>query len=256
MIVAVLQARMGSSRLPGKVLMPILGEPMLARQIERLQRCKCLDRLVVATTSQRQDDAIAELCERVEVPSFRGDINDVLDRLYHAALRFEPTAVVRLTGDCPLTDPNIIDRLVEFYGSNRFDYASNTLRPTWPDGLDAEICSFTALSRAWVEAALPPEREHVTPFIYNRPDEFRLGSLENERDISGLRWTVDEAVDFAFVTAVYEALYPGNPAFDTAAILALLDERPDLAAINAGIGRNEGLARSLCVDGAAPAGKH
>ncbi len=244
MLLALLQARTGSTRLPGKVLLPILGRPMIERQIERLRRSRRIERFLVATSTHAEDDALAALCGRIGVPCFRGSLDDVLDRFYQAAKAHGAKHILRLTGDCPLADPLEIDRLVDFYFEGRFDYASNCLEPSFPDGLDAEIFSYETLERAWREARLPSEREHVTLYIVTHGEKFRLGSLRAARDLSHLRWTVDEPEDYEFVRRVYETLYPKNPAFGTEDLLALLDAEPALARINARFKRNEGLERS------------
>lgn len=244
MILGVLQARTSSSRLPSKVMLPVAGAPMLARQIERLQRAKRMDALVLATSDQPEDDCVAELAESAGIGSYRGSLDDVLDRFYRAAAPHAPSHVVRVTGDCPLADWEVIDRAIAFAVDGGYDYASNTLTPTWPDGLDVEVTTFAALETAWREAVRPLEREHVMPFITSRPDRFRLGSLESVRDLSALRWTVDEPRDYEFVCRVYDALYPHNSAFTTADVLALLDAQPELAGLNTGIIRNEGLLKS------------
>jgi spore coat polysaccharide biosynthesis protein SpsF len=248
MILGILQARASSRRLPGKVLKPLLGRPMLERQIERLGRARRLDRLTVATSTDTSDDAIAELCARIGIDCFRGSLGDVLDRFYRAALAAKPDMVVRLTGDCPLTDPAVIDALIDLHRAGSFDYSSNAQVRTYPDGLDAEIMQLATLETAWREATLPSEREHVTPFIHRRPERFRLGSLTQTPDRSHLRWVVDDPQDFVFVTAIYEALYPPNPAFTSADILDLLARRPDIAALMGGAATNEGYARSLAAD--------
>ena len=245
MIVGILQARLSSSRLPGKVLKPILGEPMLARQIERLKRSRTLERLIVATSTEPEDEAVAEAARLCGIDAHCGALDDVLDRIYQAAAPHEPVLIVRLTGDCPLADWNIVDQVVDFARQGDFDYASNTLNPTWPDGLDVEVLKFNALECAWKEARLVTEREHVTPFLYNHPERFKLGNLENDRDLSGLRWTVDEPEDFDFVTQIYTALYPANSAFTSDDILTYLSENPEIVAINASIERNEGYAQAL-----------
>ena len=244
-ILGILQARVSSSRLPGKVLKPILGKPMLLHQLDRVRRARTLDALVVATSTDPSDDPIAELCAAAGVKCFRGSLNDVLDRFYQAALEFEPEHIVRLTGDCPLADPGIIDGLVEFYLAGSFDHAGNAVEPMFPDGLDAEILRFSALESAWREAALPSQREHVTPFIHQQPDRFRIGSYRNDVDLSHLRWTVDEPADFDLVERIYAALYPSKPDFTTADILDLLKRQPDLVQLNNGIRRNQGYERSL-----------
>lgn len=245
MIVGIIQARMSSTRLPGKVLLPLAGAPMLARQIERLRRARKIDRLMIATTTNADDDPIENLAEEIGIPIYRGSRDDVLDRYYQAARPLGPTHVVRLTADCPLCDWGLIDTLVDFGLERDCDYASNTLRPTWPDGLDAELIRFAALEESWNDASSPVQREHVTPFIIARPRRFSQAGLENDLDLSAMRWTVDEPRDYAFVAEIYDALYPAKPAFTTEDILGLLRERPELAEINLGIERNEGLKRSL-----------
>jgi spore coat polysaccharide biosynthesis protein SpsF len=245
MISGILQARMSSTRLPGKVLLPILGKPMLERQIERVLRASSIDRLIVATTTEGADDAIASLAAELGIDTYRGSVDDVLDRFYRAAAPSRPSHVVRLTADCPLADWTLIDQAVQRALSGGFDYVSTALKPTWPDGLDAEVVAFEALETAWREARSLVEREHVTPFIVNQPHRFRHASIDSVVDLSAMRWTVDEPRDFEFVSRVYEALYPSDPAFTTEDVLALLRQKPQLMEINQGIERNEGLWRSI-----------
>lgn len=245
MILAVLQARMSSSRLPGKVLKPLLGVPMLLRQIERIRRAKSIDTLLVATSSDASDDAIADLCRVNSVECFRGSLNDVLDRFYQIASQLRPEHVMRLTGDCPLIDPEVIDQVADFYHTGNYDYASNAVEPTFPDGLDVEIFRFACLEAAWNEARRASEREHVTLFIYTRPERFRIGYFKIKTNLSHFRWTVDEPADFDFVSEVYQALYPTNPRFTMHDVLRYLDAHPEVAMVNAGTKRNEGLMRSL-----------
>jgi spore coat polysaccharide biosynthesis protein SpsF len=244
-ILAVLQARATSRRLPGKVLQPILGRPMLAHQIVRIQRCQTIDHLLLATSEEDADTAVAEIAMQTGIACYRGSLDDVLDRFYRAAQPVAPDYVVRLTGDNPLTDSQIIDRVVNFTLQGQYDYGANILKPTWPDGLDCEVISFAALEAAWREATDPLDREHVTPFIYRHPDRFRLGNLVNDVDLSGLRWTVDNAEDFEFVSRVYKALYPRKPDFATADILSLLADHPELSALNDHIPRNAGYFEAL-----------
>lgn len=254
MIVAILQARVSSTRLPSKVLMPILGEPMLSRQIERVKRSARIDRLIVATSTDPSDNPIEALCQAKGVACFRGSLDDVLDRFYQAARQYAPAHVVRLTGDCPLADPQLIDRLVSFYLEGGYDYASSAVEPTFPDGLDVEVFCFSCLESIWHEAVLPSHREHVTLSIYQQPQRFRIGSFKDAKDLSHLRWTVDEPADFELVTEIYETLYPARPDFTTADILALLDEKPWLATMNTRFKRNEGLEKSLEKDRQYPHG--
>lgn len=217
MILAILQARMSSTRLPGKVLMPLMGEPMLLRQIERIQRSSLIDKLIIATSDQPEDAPVAALWP----DSFRGSLNNVLDRYYQAALPYDPDYVVRLTGDCPLADWGVIDRCIQVAYDH--GYASNTINPTFPDGLDVEVFHSDALWEAWNEATDPYDLEHVTPYMKRDSD---VRSFENDVDLSHLRWTVDTPEDFAFVTSVYETLYPSNPAFTTADILEMANVCP------------------------------
>jgi spore coat polysaccharide biosynthesis protein SpsF len=247
-VLAILQARMTSSRLLAKVLQPILGRPMLSRQIERLRRCTMIDKLLVATSDDPSDQPIAELCAAESVACYRGSLNDVLDRYYQAAKLILPSHVVRLTGDCPLTDPRVIDSTIQFYLQGDYDFVSNAIEPTFPDGLDAAVFSFQVLEQAWREAQLPSEREHLTLFIRYRPKRYRIGSYKDSLDRSDMRWTVDEAADLAFVRKVYERLYPDKPDFDSADIYRLLKQQPELQAVNDGVVRNEGLWRSLQQD--------
>jgi spore coat polysaccharide biosynthesis protein SpsF (cytidylyltransferase family) len=247
-ILGILQARTSSSRLPGKVLLPILGQPMLALQLARLARCREIDRLIVATSTDRSDDALTELCQRLDVACYRGSLDDVLDRFFQAAKPYQPQHVVRLTGDCPLTDPALIDELILFHIAQDNDYTSNCHEPSLPDGLDAEVMRMSALETAWREAHLPSEREHVTPYLRKHPDRFRIGSWKHPIDLSHHRWTVDEPEDFLFVSAVYEALYPNDPAFGMQEVLTLMAHQPQLKGINARFRRNEGFEKSLCED--------
>ena len=248
MILAVLQARMSSTRLPGKVVKPILGRPMLIRQIERIQRAKCIDQFIVATSNHPDDSEIEELCNAEKINCFRGAMDDVLDRIYKAALCVHPKYVIRLTGDCPLVEPDIIDKLVQYFLEKEFDYASNTINPTWPDGLDVEIMGYECLEKSWKEAKLLSEREHVTPYIYNHPEKFNIGSFENEKDLSHMRWTVDEPADFELINKIYENLYIDNSNFTITNILELLENNPELLNINNEIKRNEGYSKSLIND--------
>lgn len=244
MIGAIIQARLSSSRLPGKVLKPILGRPMLELQLERIQRIEGLDNVIVATSDRDEDTAIADLCTKLGVSCFRGDLDDVLARFYHCAKENKLEHIIRLTGDCPILDPTIVSELIEYYQHGEFDYCNNFEACTYPDGLDCEIFSFAALEQAFRLAKKPSEREHVTPYIRNHPD-LNKGEIKGDEDISHLRWTVDNPEDFELITAVYENLYQNNPSFDTAAVLALIEKRPDLATINTHIVRNEGMLKSL-----------
>ncbi|MDZ4374992.1 MAG: glycosyltransferase family protein [Phenylobacterium sp.] len=223
MNLAVLQARMSSSRLPGKVLAPILGQPMIARQVERLRRARRIDELVVATSVDPSDDPLAEACADLGVTVFRGPLQDVLSRFCQVLeARPQARAMVRLTADCPLADWTLIDALIERHHDTGADYTSNNLpERTYPHGLDAEIVRPAALLRAGREATDPYEREHVMPFLYRRPDEHRLVGVSRSPSLAHLRWTVDYPEDLAFVREVYRRLYPSKPAFGVEDIVAL-----------------------------------
>lgn len=252
MIMAIVQARMGSSRLSGKVLKMICNKTMLELQLERVQRASSIDMIIVATTQEAQDDSIALLCEKQGLKSYRGSENDVLDRYYQAARYYKADAndnIIRITADCPLIDPEVIDELIALFTKKKVDYASNIDPPTFPDGLDVEIFKFGVLEKAWHEARLKSEREHVTPYIRNHPELFSRVNLENNRaDLSNLRWTVDEPEDFEFIKVIYEALYPVNPTFTTDDILHFLNENTCLSELNTKFSRNAGYDKSLRED--------
>lgn len=248
MILAVLQARASSSRLPGKVLRPLLGKPMILRQIERLRRSRRIEHLVLATSIDASDDVLADAVSKAGIEVSRGSLDDVLDRFVQAVAPHQPDWIVRLTGDCPLADPDVIDHVIASTISADADYGSNALEPTYPDGLDVEVIRATVLDAVACEPRTTAEREHVTLGIYRQPERFRLHSVKSDRDLSAFRWTVDEPRDFALVERIYQELYPVNPAFVTADVLALLERDPELASLNTGLQRNEGLAKSIAVE--------
>jgi spore coat polysaccharide biosynthesis protein SpsF len=245
----ILQARMGSTRLPGKVMADLSGKPLLARVIERAQAIRGIDQVVVATTIAERDRPLLDLARRYGAEAFAGSEDDVLDRYYQAAQAFGAEVLVRLTADCPLLDPAVSERVLARFRQGDVDYACNTLPPTFPDGLDTEVFSFAILERAWQEAKLTSEREHVTPYIWKNPAKFRQANVLNEVDLSSLRWTVDEPQDLRFVRAVYARLHhEGASLFGMADILTLLEREPGLDNINTGFVRNEGYAKSLRED--------
>jgi spore coat polysaccharide biosynthesis protein SpsF len=248
MILAILQARMSSTRLPGKVLRPVLGVPMLARQIERLQRAQRIDKLILATSRDASDDAIEACCRELGIDCYRGSLDDVLDRFVQAARPFAPEHVVRLTADCPLTDPALIDQLIALHLAQAADYSTNANPASFPDGLDAEVIRFAVLEQAWREAQQGSEREHVTLYIVNRRAQFQVEVLSSAVDLSALRWTVDEPDDLELVEKIYAALYAQKPQFDMHDVLRLLDAQPELRTWNTTHRRNEGLAKSLAAD--------
>jgi spore coat polysaccharide biosynthesis protein SpsF len=245
--VAIIQARMSSIRLPDKIMADIIGKPMLSHVVNRAQQAKHLDLVVVATSVHPQDDLVVTFCRKEGIPYFRGSLDDVLDRYYHAARHYDADVVVRLTADCPLLDPSVIDQIVQVFRSGQYDYVSNTIQPTYPDGLDTEVFRFDVLEQTWREARLKSEREHVTPYIKKQTALFRLHNVENDQDLSSLRWTVDRPEDLEFVRAVYGYLSK-TASFGVNEVLSLIEEHPELPMINAGFERNEGYIKSLRED--------
>lgn len=244
-VVAIIQARMSSSRLPGKVLKPIMGRPMLTLLMERLNRATQLDAYLVATSDGLEDDPIEELCNEKAYPCYRGALEDVLDRYYNAARQLGARHIVRITADCPLLDWTLLDKIVLCHLEGGYDYTSNALLPTYPDGLDIEVMTYEALELSWREAKMSSEREHVTQFIQDRPSRFKLKSFQAGQDLSHIRLTVDNPEDFKVVETIYNALYPQDKCFDTNAIITFLKRNPDVLKLNVHLHRNEGFIKSL-----------
>lgn len=236
-IILIVQARMGSSRLPGKILREVLDKPLLAYEIERLRCVSKADEVVIATTENPIDQAVVDFCHHEQVPIFRGSEEDVLDRYYCAAKAFNADVIVRVSGDCPLIDPNVVDQVIQYYLDHYPDYSyvSNTLERTFPRGMDVEVFTFDALMKAAKEASLPEEREHVTPYLYCHPDLFDIGSIVQVSDRSNNRWTVDTEEDFQLIDKIIRGLYPIKPNFTMEDILDILKIHPDWKAINAHI---------------------
>jgi spore coat polysaccharide biosynthesis protein SpsF len=234
MIVAVLQARMSSARLPGKVMAPLAGEPMIVRQLERIRRARTLTKIIVATSRDASDDPLAQHLTLRGQLVFRGPLDDVLGRVTQAVRQHTAggscTHVVRLTADCPLNDPELIDEAVRLALNSRAAYTSNCERRTYPDGLDVEVIAADALFTAAAEATDRYDREHVTPFVRTRPERFPQAHVTQPRDRSALRWTVDTPEDLAFVRRAYEALLPRDPAFTSQDVLDWLGETERAAA--------------------------
>ncbi|MFT4927992.1 MAG: spore coat polysaccharide biosynthesis protein SpsF [Phenylobacterium sp.] len=248
MNIAILQARMSSTRLPGKVLMPIVGQPMLALQIERLRRAKQIDKLVVATSNQPEDNAIAQLCQSIGVECYQGSLDNVLDRFYQIAskhctsntARTSKSAnaadsddhIIRLTADCPLACPIVLDEVVAKHIEQQNDYTTNAVAHSYLDGLDVEVLTFRALQLSWQNATTAHEKEHVTPYVIERPQQFSFSHISCEADYSKHRWTVDYFEDFELVKFVYESLYSVDNQFSTDDVLQLLAQHPDIYALN------------------------
>jgi spore coat polysaccharide biosynthesis protein SpsF len=244
----ILQARMGSSRLPGKVLMPLVaGKGALELMLERLAFAERLEGIVVATSDREKDRPIVELCRKKGTECFRGSETDVLDRFYRAAVAFGPVeVVVRLTADCPLVEPSMVDRVVERLVSTGVDYASNIHPPTYPDGLDVEALRFGVLERLQREVSMPKEREHVTLHIRKHPERFKTTNAACEENLSHLRWTLDTREDLALLQKIFEHCYPKNPRFGMKGVLAYLGEHPEVSAPNA---RRSGSGRPAIGEG-------
>lgn len=229
-VVAIVQARMGSTRLPGKVLRDVQGHPMLWYVVQRARGAETVDEVVVATTTEPADEVIVDFCREHRIGCFRGSEDDVLDRYYQAARQHGAKIVVRITSDCPLIDPEIVDKTVQAFLDRPPDYASNTMVRTYPRGLDTEVMSFRALELAWRQARQPYQRSHVTPYIYENPGQFRILSVTGEVDHSACRWTVDTPEDLEFVRAVYARM--DGEEFLWSDVLRLIEREPELAEIN------------------------
>jgi spore coat polysaccharide biosynthesis protein SpsF len=235
--VAIIQARMGSTRLPGKVLKPILGKPMLWHIADRLSHVQGLQGVAVATSDQPEDEPIRRFCQEAGISSFAGSEKDVLDRFFKAAVEFHADPALRITGDCPLVDPELVGSLLKLYQSSHCDHVGIATgagavflkQGRFPDGLDAECLSFSTLQRAWREATDPRDREHVTSYIWRHPDLFKLGVLEADNDYSDMRWTVDNAEDLEVIREIYRALYREKEPFLMNDILKYLAGHPELA---------------------------
>ena len=247
-ITTIIQARIGSSRLPKKVLSDIEGRSMLWHLVNRLKNSKFSPEIIIATTISDLDKEILRLAKDLGVKGNAGSIDDVLDRFYQTALKYKLDIIVRITADCPLMDPLVFDKVIQFFLDGDYDYATNTLPPTFPDGLDVEVFTFETLKKAWKEAKLASEREHVTPYIRKNPQIFKLGNIISELDLSEMRWTVDEKEDLQFIMEIYNNLYNKKEVFLMDDILNLLKEKPELLKINDQYERNEGYLKSLKED--------
>ncbi|GHD52459.1 spore coat protein [Thalassobaculum fulvum] len=240
-VAAVIQARMTSTRLPGKVLLRAAGREMLAHQIDRVRRARSVEAICIATTTNADDDPVAALAGREGVAVFRGSEHDVLGRFVGAAGLVGADIAVRLTGDCPLTDPELVDAVVGVFRSAEppVDYASNSFPRTWPIGLDVEVASMAALRTAAAEADDPYDREHVMPFLYRQPQRFRTAGYPAPEDLTGHRWTLDEASDYELIKRILEALLPVNPEFGWRDVIALLEAHPQWRIVNAGVAQKQ-----------------
>lgn len=235
-IVAIIQARMGSTRLPGKVLKLVNRKPLLAYQLERLKSSKFIDEIVISTTTKKSDDEIEAFCIKNSVSYYRGSETDVLERYYETAVKFQADIIIRITSDCPLIDSQVVDKVIKYYIDNQnLDYVANTIHRTYPRGLDTEVFSFKALKHVHSKAFLERDREHVTAYFYSSNGKFKIGSVQNDKDYSKYRWTVDTAEDFELIKLIIETLYNRIPNFGMIDVINLMEQKPDLYYINSHI---------------------
>lgn len=241
--IAIIQARMSSSRLPGKVLLDIAGKPMLARVVERTRRARTVDDVLIATTTDATDDPIEDFCREHGYLVYRGSMFDVLDRFYQAARQARAEVIVRVTADCPVIDPGVIDQTVDAFWQQAADFACNRLPPPWkrtfPIGLDTEVCSFAGLERAWKEAQQAFEREHVMPYFYDQEGRFKVVVVDSEEDYGAYRWTVDTAEDLRLLREIF-GRFNGDDTFTWLDVLNLVQREPELLAINASVQHKSG----------------
>ena len=244
MIGCIIQARMGSSRLPGKVMMELdRGKSVLDYVMDQLSFSRLIDKKIIATTDLEQDDVIEQTADRLNYECFRGSAENVLDRYYQCSKKYHINNILRLTSDCPIIDPQIVDKVIEMYLTGKYDYVSNTLVKTFPAGTDVEIFSFELLEKAWKNGTLSSEKEHVTPHIRNRKIDCRLGNLENTNDESHFRWTLDRSEDLELIKQIIKNI--DKKPILLKHILNLLSKKPELVKINAHIHPNEGMLKSL-----------
>lgn len=246
-VIAIIQARMSSSRLPGKVLLPLAGVPVLNHVVLRTQSCKTIDKVMIATSIDLSDDAIEKYCRQLNFDLYRGSLLDVLDRYYQCAKSVNAKTIVRITADCPVIDPTVLDAVVTGFLAGSYDYYS--LSGEFPDGLDCEVISFKALEKAWGNASLPSEREHVCPYIHtSHKSEFKTGGLELFSGLQHMRWTLDEPNDYELLKIIFDSLYKPGKIFLTNNILLEFQKNPEWLYINQAISRNAGYQKSLAQD--------
>ncbi len=244
----IIQARCGSSRLPGKVLLPLVGVTVMEHVVKRAQKANFIDKVILATTTKEEDQQLVNLAEKLGISVYCGSESDVLDRYYQAAKQYKVNHIVRITSDCPVIDPQVVDKVVHTYFKEKVDYCSNTLTESYPDGEDVETFSFAALEKAWQEAKLPSEREHVTPYIKKHSEMFKLYAVSNGENLGDHRWTLDREEDYKFLEILFEEFYPKNPYFGMPEILEFINQNPQIKEINKHIPPNEGYLKSLQED--------
>lgn len=240
---AIIQARMGSTRFPEKILKCLNEKTVLEHIIKRTQDSD-VDICIVATTSNERDDVVEELCEKNNIPCFRGSESDVLERFYQCAEAFQLDVIVRITADDPLKDTGIINKAIALLVNNNYDYVSNTIKPTYPEGIDVEVFTFEALKKTYREASLPSEHEHVTPYIWKNDNIFNVYNFENDINLSDMRWTMDTQDDFEFMKRVYSN-FAGKDNFSMEDVLKYVSDHPEVSQINQGHVRNAGYIKSI-----------
>lgn len=231
-VTAIVQARMGSTRLPGKILKEVNGKPLLLHQIERLMRSKLINNLIIATTLNEQDDEVVDFCRKHNIDYYRGSEDNVLERYYKTWEQYGGEAIVRLTSDCPIIDPEIVDKTIQYFLDNSYDYVSNTVKRTFPRGLDTEIFSSKTLKLAYEQAMLDRDKEHVTAYIYTHLTDFNIGHYKNDKDLSAYRWTVDTEEDFELIKRILEAFDGQEEKLTLNSAAKLMEENPSWININ------------------------
>lgn len=242
-----IQARVGSKRFPKKVLAKIEKKPMIWHVIERIKEIRGVKQVILVSTRNPKDKILHTIAKNSNIKSFKGKTCDVLDRFYNCAIEFDADPIIRITGDCPLIDSTIIKKMLDQYMKNNYDYLTNTFPPTFPDGLDVEIFSFKTLEKMVRKAKLPSEKEHVTSYIRNHPNEFKIFNYENPKNLSRFRWTVDEERDLTFVRIIYKKMKP-KMSFSMQDVIKIISKFPEITKINSEISRNEGYLKSLRMD--------
>lgn len=240
----IIQARTGSKRFLNKVLIDIENKPMVCHVIDRVKKALLVEQIILATSNNINDQILLKIADDENIIGFTGEEEDVLSRFYHAALKYNADPIIRITADCPLIDPTLIDKMIKFYDEEDYDYISNTVERTFPDGLDVEIFSFAVLEKIHMQAKWKSEREHVTPFIYKNQNLFKIFNYKNECDLSNLRWCVDQKLDLDMIERIFREMKP-KTSFSIDDVLKLLSKKPEISKINSHIETNEGYIESL-----------
>mgnify|MGYP003999349241 CR=1 FL=1 len=243
-ITVMIQARTGSTRFPKKTLAKINNKPMIWYVINRVKMIKSVEQIALITTRKKSDKILLKIAKENNIIGFSGDVHDLLSRHYECALKINADPIIRITSDCPLTDPKLVEKILKFYLNNNYDYVSNVIKPSYPDGLDIEIFSLSALKKAVKNAKLMSEREHITPYFIKNSNKFKLYNIENKKNLSHLRWTVDQIEDIKFIRKIYSKMKP-KTIFSMNDILKIICNEPKLQKINQKYNRNEGYAKSL-----------